>query len=108
MAGGQLGEGQNWFLKALSVFEKVGDDHRAAASCSGLGALAGQRGDLLESGRWLVRAVRTLLHTSDPHEAGRNARNFRVTYDRANGGERKELERMWREAGLGDLPAAPK
>ncbi len=106
VAAQQLGEAEKWFLKSLEIEERQGNEHGAGITCSGLGAIARERGDVLESGRWLVRAVRTFLETNDPHEAARNGRSFRLTYERADAGQRKDLERMWREAGLGDLPPA--
>lgn len=106
LVAGGLDEAEKRHLKAIELFGKVGDEHHAAVTCGGLGVVARERGDMLESGRWLVRAVRTLLKTSDPQAAQICKASFAETYKQGKSGEREELERMWREAGLGDLPAA--
>ena len=103
---GKLGEAEKWYLKSLAIKERQRNEHGAAGTYGQLGIVAGLQGQFLESGRWLIRCIEAFDATSDGEGIQRNTGNFRLTYDRAGAAERKELERMWRGAGLGDLPPA--
>ena len=57
-----------------------------------------------DSGRWLVKCIKTFLSVNDPHGAKRNESNFLVFYRNAPPAEQAKLRALWQEAGLGDFP----
>ena len=95
---------EQWYQKSLAIAEKQGDEHGAASTYGQLGILAGLQERCIESGQWFIRAAQAYAATNDTEGAERQSGNFLVTWDRADDAERAQLEAMWEQAGLGELP----
>ncbi len=66
-AGGRLDEAQQWYLKSLTLSEKLGNRPNMAMSFGQLGLLAEARGRPEEALEWMIRSV--ALFEEFPHPA---------------------------------------
>ena len=96
-----------WYRKSLAIEEKRGNEHGAAQTYGQLGVVSALQANYLESGGYLIKCVLLFLQTQDPDAAARNTENFMIVYKQASHDEQQQLEAMWKDAGLGDLPEPP-
>jgi tetratricopeptide (TPR) repeat protein len=99
---------REWYLKSLAIEEKQGNLHGAANTYGQLGILAGQQGSVENSGKWLVRSIAGFLQVEDQYMAERGVENFLVLHQRASAEDKRKLEAIWRDSGLGLFPGEPK
>jgi tetratricopeptide (TPR) repeat protein len=100
-----LATAREWYLKSLAIEQQQGDLHGTATTYAQLGILAGLEESFEQSGKWLIRCITSFLQTNDRYEADRSISNFRVFHQRASAADKRKLEAIWREAGLGPFPA---
>ena len=95
---------QDWYLKALAIKEKQNDEHGAAITYGQLGSLAAKKEKWLDAGQAFLKALVRLVRTDDSHYAAVAARGFQAAHGNASDSEKRELEHLWSQAGLGDFP----
>jgi tetratricopeptide (TPR) repeat protein len=99
---------REWYLKSLAISEKQGNLHGAPSTYGQLGILAGLQGSVEESGKWLAQSIAGFLQMDDQYMAERAVGNFLVLHQRASAEDKRKLEAIWRNAGLGPFPGDPK
>ena len=102
---GDFATAREWYLKSIAVSEKQGDLHGAAFTYGQLGLLAGLQGSVDEAGMFLVRSITSFSRANDQPLAQRGVENFLVLYERASAKDKRQLEAIWREVGLGAFSA---
>jgi tetratricopeptide (TPR) repeat protein len=95
---------KEWYLKSLAISEKQGNLHYAASTYGQLGILAGLQGSFEEGGQWLARCVAAFKQAHDEHGAEDTVGNFLLFHQHVSPADKKRLETIWREAGLGAFP----
>ena len=94
---------EQWYLKSLDVKEKLGDEHGAAITYHQLGRLAALQQQLLQAGRLYLRAL-AIFRKTDPHNAQKAAAAFAMIHESASSDDKRELESLWIQAGMGPFP----
>jgi tetratricopeptide (TPR) repeat protein len=89
---------------SLAISEKLKDAYGSAFVYGNLGNLESERGNYLESGRWLIKCIGAFQSTNNPARAEKNSGNFLLNYQKASSEEQRQLRAMWEKAGLGPLP----
>ena len=92
-----------WYEKSLAIKEKHGNKRGAAMSFGQLGLLAWQRKRFVEAGQWLVKSIATFAKTNDSRGVKNGVRNFLGIYRDAPTEDKKQLKRMFEQAGFGDI-----
>ena len=95
---------EKWYLKSLEIEEKHGNEHGAASSYGQLGIMASLRKRFVESAEWLIKCMRAFQNRHDPYSAAKVMQNLMASLYEAPEVDRKRMLRLWKEAGLGDLP----
>ena len=96
---------ETWYCKSLSISEKRGIEHTAAATYGQLGILATLQERYEQAALSYVRSISAFLKTNDEHGAAQTAHNFRLAFDAANPASREPMRQTWQAANLGELPA---
>ncbi len=92
-----------WYQKALVVWEKYDDEHGMAITYGQLGNLAALQGHFVKSGCWLVRAIIAFTRQQDAYYAKVAVENYLITYCQALPDDQAQLRQIWEESGLGAL-----
>ncbi len=95
---------EKWYLKSLEIKEKQGNEHGAASTYGQLGIIAGLQRRFVESAEWLIKCAQSFKRCSDPYSADGNTRNFALFLGAAPPADKARMQKLWQEAGLGDLP----
>lgn len=95
---------KQWYYKSLAISDKQGNEYGAAHAYHQLGILEALQDHLVESGRWLVRAIISFSHQQDAHYAKVAMDNFLIFYHQAPPENQAQLRQIWEEAGLGPFP----
>jgi len=66
--------------------------------------LAGDQGTFEEAGKWLIRSITSFLQANDQRGAQQGVRNILVFHQAATTEDKRKLEAIWLEAGLGPFP----
>jgi len=98
---------EKWYHKALDVFEKVGDEHRAMLTYMALGNIARDTDRYNEAACLLIRSIQTLKKYDDPYHVEMGTNNFMILYQKCPSDMRETLKAMWADAGLGAFPPIP-
>jgi hypothetical protein len=99
---GDLDTAQDWYDKALTIEEELGNRPGLALTCGQCGLLAMQRGQSMEALAWMVRCVS--LFDEFPHPSTEpGPHNLTILTGRLG---MAALERTWREVTGKELPEA--
>jgi tetratricopeptide (TPR) repeat protein len=98
-----LAAAEQWYRKALAIKGGQGNEHGAAATYYQLSILAAKQQRLAQAGRLCLRALSIFLK-NDPHNAKIAAESFVQMHGSASADEKRELESLWAQAGLGPFP----
>ena len=95
---------EQWFMRSIAITEKQGNEHGAAIAYHGLSLLAAARQQVPEAGRLSIRALTIFLKYDDARYAQEASRQFVGIHESASLNEKRELEDLWSQAGLGPFP----
>ncbi len=100
---GDFAGAQQWYRRALVIKEKQRNDHGGALIYAQLGTLAAEQQQLPKAGYLFLRAIGE-FRRHDPPSAQIATTNFVRAHKTASDDEKRQLEAMWTEAGMGAFP----
>jgi tetratricopeptide (TPR) repeat protein len=94
---------ERWYRKSLAIEEKQGDEHGAAITYHQLAQLAAAQQKFMQAGRLSLRAIAGFIRKDD-YTARIAVNGFIKIHTAASTDEKRELEALWVQAGLGEFP----
>lgn len=94
---------EQWYRRSLAIKEK-GNKHGAALTYHELSLLAVEQQQCPEAGRLCLQVLTIYRKYDDPYNARIALRLFESIHESASPGDKRELEKLWTQAGL-PLPA---
>jgi tetratricopeptide (TPR) repeat protein len=101
---GDFKEAEDHFLRALN--SKHGNEEEVNSTYSELGHCLSLQGRFLEAGQAFITSYEIAKREEAVYSMDRAYQNFNVNWKRAPVADRTVLEELWRNAGLGRLPAS--
>ena len=99
-----LSTAEQWYLKSLAIKERQSNEHGTAQTLGQLSILAKEQQRLIKAGLLCLRALAIFRKREDPHSAQIAATLFVGIHGAASADEKRQLEALWTQAGLGPFP----
>jgi tetratricopeptide (TPR) repeat protein len=94
---------ERWYKQSLAIFEKHGDEHRAAASYNQLGQVSRSQYAYQDAVIWYLKALSVFLRYQDNHNFMIVASNYALAVQAADLSTQAILCQRWTEAGFDQI-----
>ena len=92
--------GEQWYLRALAIKEKLSDKRGIANSYAQLGALARQQQNWIEAAQWFVKAAVMFNKNDDMDSVSRVANIYLTLLQQSDVQTQTEIKLLWQQSGL--------
>lgn len=92
--------GEQWYLRALAIKEKLGDKRGIANAYAQLGALARQQQNWIDAAQWFVKAAVMFNKNYDMDSVSRVASIYLALLQQSDTQTQGEIKLLWQQSGL--------